>query len=239
MTITACAGWAPVDAEKAELHLRVGTSMLQNGNYPQALSELLKAEELDNTNPVVQNNLGLVYFARNRLDLAAQHIRRALQLKSDYTDAKNNLGRVLIEQEKYPEAQQILTEALKDLTFPNPEKPYLNLGLASFRQRQFKEAKNHLLHALEYQRNNCMAQTLYGRSLLELKEYANAASALDRAIGFCRNEEADEPQYYSALAYYQLGEQRKAETRLDEIIKIYPNGRYRDRARSMLETMRK
>ena len=236
---SACATWGPVDTEKAELHLRMGTSLLENASYPQALSELLKAEQFDDSNPVIQNNLGLTYFARDRFELAEKHLRKAIELKPDYTDAKNNLGRVLIEENKFPEAEKFLHEAMQDLTFTSPEKPVLNLGLSAFRQKKFRPAKALLLKALEYQRSNCLGQTLYGRSLFELKEFANAASSLDRAVGFCQNGQGDEPQYFGALAYYQLGESRKAIARLEEIIRIYPNGRYRDRARTMLETMRK
>ena len=237
--LVACGSWATVETEKAELHLRMGTSLLEGGSYPQALSELLTAEQLDPSHPVTQNNLGLVYFARGKNDLAETHIRKALHLNPNYTDAKINLGRILIEQEKYVEADHTLEQAAQDLTYPAPEKPLLNLGLSSFRQKKFKGAKDYLSKSLDFQRNSCLAQTLYGRSVYELKDYAAAASSLDLAIGFCRHEQADEPQYYSAMAYFQSGDQQKAETRLNEIIKIYPNGRYRDRARSLLETMRK
>ena len=217
----------------------MGTSLLESGNYPQALSELLIAEKLDDSSSLIQNNLGLAYLARERTDLAEEHIRKAVKLKSDFTDAKSNLGRVLIERKKFAEADKFLHDALSDLTYPHPEKPLLNLGLSSFRQGRFQEAKKYVLKSLDFQRSSCLGQTLYGRSLFELKDYAGSASTLDQAIGFCQNDQPDEPQYFSALAYYQNGEQRKAETRLEEILKLYPNGRYRDRARSMLETMRK
>lgn len=237
--LSGCASWGPADPEKAELHLRMGTSLLESGNYPLALGELLQAEKLDDTNPIIQNNLGLAYFARERADLAEKHVRKALKLKSDYTDARNNLGRILLELDKYAEAEKILKEATTDLTYPSPEKPFLNLGLVYFRQRRFDDAKKAFAKSLDYQRNNCLGQTMYGRTLMEMKDFQGAALALDRAIGFCREGQIDEPQYYSALAYYQVGDQRKAESRLEEIIRIYPNGRYRDRARSMLDTMRK
>ncbi len=103
-TAASCASWGPRDPEQAELHLRVGSSLLESGSYPQALSELLKAEELDPENAMIQNNLGLVYFARERLELSEKHIRRAIALDPKFTDAKNNLGRVLIESKKYEEA---------------------------------------------------------------------------------------------------------------------------------------
>lgn len=239
VVLVSCTTWGPVDSEKADLHLRMGTSLLENGNYPQALTELLNAQQLDPSNAMIQNNLGLAYFARGKNETALVHLSRAVDLNPKYTEAKSNKGRVLVEVERYSEADQILRSALEDLTFPQPDKLYLNLGLSLFRQKKYKEAKGQLEKSLEFQRSSCLGQTLYGRSLFELKDFSAAASVLDRAIGYCKNEQVDEPQYYSALAYYQMGDQRRAETRLEEIVKIYSSGRYRERARSMLDTMRK
>lgn len=236
---SSCASLDGSDAEEAELHLRMGSSLMDNQSYPQALSELLRAEELNPSQPVIQNNLGLVYFAREKLDLAEKHMHQAIKLDPKFTDAKNNLGRILIEQKKYSEAEQVLTEALQDLTFVGVEKLHLNLGLLAFRQKKYTQAKASLIKAVELQRQNCLAQTLYGRCLYELGDFKGAAGNLDRAVGFCQGDRLDEPQYYSALSYYQIGEQSKAEVRLEEIVKLYSSGQYYDRARKMLETIRK
>lgn len=237
--LAACATLGPKDPEDADLHLRVGTSLLQNGSYPQALSELLKAEEADPSNEIVQNNLGLTYFARERFELAEKHLARAISLKSTYTDAKTNLGRLYIEMKRYPEADALLREAAQDLTYTTPEKVYLNLGLLAFRQKNFPEARKYLLKSIEFQRTNCTSQTLYGRTLYEQKDFSGAAATLDRAVGYCAGGPADEAHYYAGLSYFQLGDQRKAETRMEDILKLYPNGTYYERARSMLQTMRK
>ena len=53
----------------ARLHLQIGTSQLESGNYPQAIEELLKAEKLDSSDPVIQNNpkLSILIFINWRL----------------------------------------------------------------------------------------------------------------------------------------------------------------------------
>ncbi|PIS10732.1 MAG: hypothetical protein COT73_07710 [Bdellovibrio sp. CG10_big_fil_rev_8_21_14_0_10_47_8] len=223
----------------ADLHLQIGTSQLNSGNYPQALQELLTAEDLDGDNPVIQNNLGLAYFVRNRYDLSEKHIRKALDQKSDYTDARNNLARLLIEKGQLDEAIKEAKSAAEDLTYTSPEKPMINLGLAYFKQGKFAEAKTHFLKAIDYQRDNCLANSYYGRSLYELKDKARAAAALDRAVGFCQRTQFDEPHYYSALTYYAMGQKDKAVARFEELIKLYPNGAYVDKSKIMLETIRK
>lgn len=236
---TGCASFFSENHDLAQMHLQVGTSQMQSGNYPQALSELLIAETMDGSDPFIQNNLGLAYFLRERVDLAEVHIRKALYLKGDYSDARNNLSRVLIERGKYEDAILQAQMVVLDLTFPNPEKPLVNLGTAYFKMGNFSEARKKFLKAIEYRRDNCLANSFYGRSLFELKEYKRASEALDRAVGFCQRSQFDEPHYYSALAYFELGQREKSEMRFEEMIKLYPQGKFVDKAKNMLETIRR
>jgi len=227
------------DREMAREHLQVGTTQLQSGNYPQALSTLLTAEKLDPENAVIQNYLGLAYLMRDRADLGEIHVRKALAIQSNYTDARNNLSSILNERSKYQESIVEAKIVIQDLTYNAPEKPYINLGTAQFKLGQYKEARESFLKAIEYQRDNCLANSYYGRSLFELKDYKKAADALDRAVGFCKRSQFDEPHYYSALTYFELGQKDKSEARFEEMIRIYPNGEYIDKAKNMLETIRR
>ena len=227
------------DNEAAQLHLRLGTSYMNSSNYPQALNELLIAEKLDSTDAVIQNNLGLAYYFRGRPDLAEQHLRKAVSLKNDYTDAKNNLGRVLIDLDNAKEAVTVLSAASSDLTYPYPEKPLLNLGMAYFAIGNLSAATDSLKKSIQYQRDNCLAQSFLGRVFYEQKIFDKAAEQLDKAAGFCLKSQYDEPNYYGALSYYQVGQKSKAEARLQEIINLYPNGKYSSKAKSMLEIIRK
>jgi type IV pilus assembly protein PilF len=237
--LTACATNSATDAEKAELFLHMGGTQFDNGNYPAALTALLKAEELDAKNPAVQNNLGLVYFMRQRYDLSEKHMRRALNLNSKYSEARNNLGRVLIEEGKFKDAEKEIQLVIDDLTYPAVDKAYVNMGLAQFNQKNYKDAKESFLHAINASRDNCIANAYYGRTFFEMKEYVKAATALDTAIGFCQRALYDEPHYYSALTYYRLGERDKSMARFSEIVKLYPEGKYREKSKAMLDMLRK
>lgn len=237
--LTGCASLTPGDPEKAELLLRVGTSQMEAGDHPAALKSLLEAEKEDSRNPIIQNNLGLLYFFRERYEPAEQHLRRAIELKSDYPDAKNNLGRILIEKGQPREAIPILQDVLKDLTYDRPAKVTFNLGLAYFRLKNYKEARNYFNKTLQFGRDNCLARSFLGRTYFESQDFQKASETLDAAVGFCKAQQFDEPHYYSALAYYQLGEKSKAEARLEEVIKMYTHGKYFDQAKTLLDTMRR
>jgi type IV pilus assembly protein PilF len=227
------------DKRRAELYLESGTGYLLKGNYPAALRDLISAEQLDPKNPTVQNNLGLAYFVRDKFELAETHIRKALDLDPNYTDARNNLGRVLIELGRYEAAISQLQKALNDLTYPEPEKAWFNMGLAYFRKGQYKTARDKFAETIRLKREHCLGQTFYGRTLLELEEFDRAAETLDNAVGLCKTEQPDEPQYYSGISYYKLGRTEKAVARMEEVMRLYPKGKYAKRAESMLQIMMK
>lgn len=237
--LAGCAGTEKQNRERADLYLRMGASHIEAGNYPFALRDLLKSEEYNPKNPATQNNLGLVYFMREKYDLSVQHFKKALELDPQFSDSRNNLARVYIEQGKFKDAEDELKKVLNDLTYPTPEKAYINLGLAKFNQKQFQAALHFFSKVLQSHPDDCIANTYRGRSLFEMKDYGTAAEALDRAIGFCQKNLYDEPHYYSALTYYRLGNKAKATARFEEIIKLYPNGNYREKSKGMLELLRK
>lgn len=225
--------------EQSDLHQRLGLSLYDQGNYPMALREFLVAEELNSKSPIVQNNLGLTYFMRERYELSEKHVRKALSLNPSYTDAKNNLGRILIEEGKYKEAEAILIESLNDLTYSGQDRIYLNLGLVYFNQKIYEKARDMFIKSVSLQRDNCTGHNYLGRSYFELKNYEKAAEVLESAIGYCQKGFFDEPHYYSALTYYRLGQVEKATARFEEIVKLYPQGQYRDKARAMLAILKK
>lgn len=229
----------PKNKERAALHLKLGVSFYESGSYPEALSSLLSASELDPDNPTIQNNLGLVYFMRERYDLAEKHIRRAVDLLPSYTDARNNLVRVYIEAKNYKKAQIEMNLVLADLTYGGLERAYSNQGLLEFNQQRYSSAEKAFLKAVEYKRDSCFANNYLGRAIFEQGDYERAARALDRAVSFCQKAMIDEPHYYSALAYFRAKDKARARARFEEIIRIYTNGKYQEKSRQMLDLLGK
>jgi Tfp pilus assembly protein PilF len=236
-SVTAC-GTTQKNREEAELRLRLGTSLLEKQNYPSALRELMNAEKLDPKNEIVQNNLGLAYYLRGRSDLAEQHLLEALRLKPDYSDAHNNYAVILIDTARYAEALAHLQKVTSDLTYQNPARAWVNMGRAYFLKGDYRAAKEKFLEAIKLDRDNCQAHTFYGRSLLELADYPGAARSLDNAVMICKPAKFDEAHYFSGLSYYKLGRTSDAVARMEEVIKINPEGAYARKAESLLKLMK-
>ncbi len=245
-TISGCASKPNRDKENANLHLQMGTTLFTNRKYPEALRELLAAEKLDSTNPTIQNNLALTYFVRDRFDLALLHVDRAIALNANYTEARNNRARILIERGQYAEAIAEAKRVTADLTYQFPIRGWTNISLAYFRKGDFPNARDSATAALKIERSSCFAQTILGRSLLEMglleknsvALLKDAAETLDRAIVACRSEGQDEAAYFAGLAHYKLGKSAAAVARLQGVLRDYPEGRYVKKAESLLEIIK-
>lgn len=234
-----CKSFNDRSEERAQLRLQLGVSYLQQGNYPLALKELLAAEELDPKNPQIQNNLGLLYFVRDKLELSVKHFARAYELDNKFTDAKNNLARVYIELKQFTIAQRLLEEVSADLTYQYQIKADMNYGLLEFYRSRFKEAKKHFKKVLAQDREDCFAQVFLGRSFLELKENTQAVDQLEKATAFCKIVGIDDAHYFSAIALYRTGEKEQSLVRFQELLDLFPQAKYREQSKKMIDIIEK
>lgn len=235
--MTACTSPKKADKERAVLHMQMGTGYLQQGQYPQAMAELMKAEQLDSSNPKILNNLGLAYYVRGKTKQAEAKFRLAIRADKNFSDAKNNLARTLLDQDRPGDALRILNEVEGDLTYQFADKTYANLGMAHFNLGNYQKAENYLLRSLEIRRQNCVTANYYGRTLLELKRTEESAQVLDQAVEYCRSARFEEPLYFSAMSYFSLGVKEKTKARLEELLKDYPKSKYVAKAKGMLELL--
>jgi Tfp pilus assembly protein PilF len=223
--------------ERASLHMQIGSGYLSKGLYPQAMSELMLAQQLDPRNPLILNNLGIAYFVRSRHKEAEAKFREAIKYEPKFSDAKNNLARTLIDQGRYSEALKWLHEVEGDLTYQAPEKTYSNLGMAHFEMGNYKKAGEYLERSLQIRRESCTTASYYGRTLYETKQIKESAEVLDQAIEYCRSAKYEDPIYFSAMSYFSLGEKEKTRARIDELLKDYPKSKYVAKAKGMLELL--
>lgn len=238
LSLTVACASTKKERDEAVLHAQLGASYFTQKQFTLALRELTAAEQLDPKNAMIQNDLALVYFVKEKYVEAESHLLKALDLNPKYSEARNNLGRLHIEMGKFDLAIREIQEVLKDLTFTQADRAYMNLTIAYFRKGQFEKARQNASEALSVNRSNCLAHNYFGRSLLELGKYDEATTALDKAVLLCSASKYDEPHYFSALAYYKMGARQKAVARMEEVLKMYPQGQYAQKAKSMLKIMK-
>jgi tetratricopeptide (TPR) repeat protein len=224
--------------EKAQYYLQIGNSYLANGKYQLALRNLLEAKRLVPSSPVVMNSLGLAYFGLEKYDNAYAQFKEALKIESQYTDARNNLGGVLIAVGNYQKAIEVLEEASADLTYLFLDKVYNNLGLANFRAGDYLKAKAAFAKALQFKDKNCQSNYYFGRSTYSLNDYKKASESFDRAVKVCpKSNNQQEAYFYSGLSRMKLGEKELAAGRFREVLKLYPSSSYAKKAKQLLEML--
>lgn len=228
-----------IRASKAQTRLELALGLMRSGNHPAALKELLIAEEDDPGNAQVQSALGSVYFSRERYELSEKHYLKALKLRPDYTQARNDLARSYIETGRYTRAEEMLKIAIEDLTYVNYPQTYANFGILEFKKNNFAKAITYLKKALEKDRENCETQVYLGRSFLESGDLQSAIAQLERSVSFCSQAESDMGHYYSAIALYRGQFIDKALLRFEELVTLFPNGPNREKAEKMISLIKK
>ncbi len=90
-----------------------------------------KVLELDPKNIVALNNLGTIYLFSKKFEKATEYFKKAIQIRSDYLDAKKNLQ---IANEKIKEKNRII-DLWKQCVSISPEKGLLVLD--EFKTKNF------------------------------------------------------------------------------------------------------
>lgn len=100
--------------------------LFETGRAEESLSYLERAVAVE-LNPEYLTLLGEVYRRIGRLDMAATSFGRILEIDPDYPDARLNLAVTLSQARVYPEAWELLQEALQR----GPDGPRLRVALSS------------------------------------------------------------------------------------------------------------
>jgi tetratricopeptide (TPR) repeat protein len=116
-------------------------------NYDLAISQYHTLLHNDASNAILWNKLGVTLLQKGDLRQARKALQRALQAKSDYPDALNNLAAVYILDKNYDKAIKPLKKALS--LEETRAVFHVNLGEAWFGKNQIEYAMTEYARALE------------------------------------------------------------------------------------------
>jgi Tfp pilus assembly protein PilF len=222
---------------QAQLHQEIGMGYLKGKNYPAALKQLMTANKLAPNNPEILNNLAIAYHYRGRTDVAEKVLRKSLSLSKNYTEARNNLARILIENKKYSQAIKHLLIAREDLTYQHPEKVHANLAETYFHLGDYENANKEADLALQVNRHMCLALIYKVKTLYVLKKFGPSADLADRTELTCPGDQVPELVYLSGMSYYQQGFSGKAKSRFHKLKEKYPHNDFTKKAKMALANM--
>jgi len=129
--------------------------------------------------------LGSVYYFLGDFEPSIAHYQKAIELKPDYDEARANLGRVYITQQRYQEAVPLLEKALEYVFLPEQYLAESNLGWAKFQIGEQEEGLKLVRDALAKNEKYCVGYEYLGLMYQARKDYEHAVSELSNFIKNC------------------------------------------------------
>jgi tetratricopeptide (TPR) repeat protein len=195
---------------KSRPYSNLGQILTKQERYDEALSNFLKAIQLNPNFVVARYNLGILYMKQGETNKAIEQYRKAVQVDPNFIKAYNNLGVALLEEDKTDESIEYLQQALqKD---PNMAAAHINLGLALSKQDKLTAAVVHFNKALQISSNLPKAQFQLGAALVRQGRIEQGVHHIKRALQI-------DPDF--AEAHNNLGGQLVQEGKIDEALKHF------------------
>ncbi|MFQ5802160.1 MAG: tetratricopeptide repeat protein [Candidatus Methylomirabilales bacterium] len=236
--LAGCAKKAEVDPlRSAETHYQLGLAYFNSGNYQLSLPELAKAVELNPSEPLYHDALGMSFMFNRQLDAAISEFQEALRLDPKFVEAKNNLASAYLLKGDLKMARATLEEVLKDPFYATPQFAYFNLARILEREGKIDDAIRDYRRALDLEQNFVDAHNNLGRLYLQqgkvdlaIEEFAEATRLRPRVALYHRN---------LGVAYVQAGETKKARMSFNRVLDLEREGPSAEYARKMLEELKR
>jgi type IV pilus assembly protein PilF len=214
---------------------QMGEKFLAAQDLGQALKYLSLAEKRHPNDAVIQYDLGLAYYERGLKVEAFNHLKKALSLKPDYSEAENALGRYYAEQGQLDQALWCFERALANPFYTTPQIALYNLGLIYEKKGDPDAALKHYQEAIRLQRNYGPAYYRMGLLLEQFHRADEAREAYGFATEFAPN--LVEAQYRYGVMSYTAGELENAFYSLNRVVKLAPHSTMAEDARKYLERL--
>jgi len=225
-------------ADQAKLYLQIANSYLDHYKLPDALSTFIQAQKLTPDSPEVYNGLGVTYMLLKKYQLSEKNFKKALSLSPGFTDTRNNMARLYIEQGQFMRALKQLEIAKADLTYSSPDTIQFLYGLIAFKTKKYKKAQLFLGRVHKKNPMHCETSLNLGRTLYFRGLYENSLPVYDSAIKHCASNYAPSLNYFKALSYIKLNKSLLAKTHLNNILFTNPNSDWAQRSKKRLSRLK-
>jgi tetratricopeptide (TPR) repeat protein len=170
-------------------------------------------------NAAAEHNYGYALSEAGRLDEAAIHLNRAIQLVPEFVEARNNLGKLYLKQGKINEAIDCFTELAnrKDA----PAEVHYRLASALLMQKRYDEAIKQLARVLELDPDYAHAPSAMAVALMSAGRSDEAIACFNKYLRL--NENSTELHYNLAVALVMQKKYDEAIRHFTRVTELDPN----------------
>lgn len=235
--LTACASKAQKTKQhQSELYFGAGTQSLMSKDYTDALTNLIKADELDPQNPSIMTNLAMAYYFKGERDLAVKTLKETIKIDDKNSDAKINLATIYFKDGDIDNAEKIYKTVLRDLTYDKQARTFYNLGTIELKRQNISAAENYFKRSVKEESNYCPSYLQLGMIQYDRKQYTGAYKNFKEAsMGTCYESPA--AHFYQGLALTKLRRFNEARMKFDEIDAKFKTSEYAARARMKMNEL--
>jgi len=224
---------------QAKSHFDIGLDHMNNARFAVALRELRVAENFDPKNPKIQVALAEAYMHKGKDEEAETHLRRALEVHSEFHDARLSLAALYLLTGNWQEAAKHSRILIDDPTFPGVWRAFTNLAVAQLAQNQLVEARKNLDLAIEF--NPTYWPALLTRGILATEEGRQRDAISFLGLMLQQNSIPSaraEANYYLAEAHVSLGNREEAISHLKTAVAQTPDGQWGKKSEEYLKVLR-
>jgi tetratricopeptide (TPR) repeat protein len=210
----------PTDRYSDQQLKEMGRRFLAGHDLGQALKFLTMAEGRRPNDAEIQYELGLAYYERGMRSDAFLHMKKALELRPDYPEVENALGRFHADQDQLDLAQRSFERATANRFYSTPHLAFFNLGLIYEKKGNPDAALRQYQEAVRLQPSYGLAYFRMGQLLEETGRKDEAREAYVKVIEFA--PDIAEAYYRYGVLCYNSGEYRVAARSFDRVLQLVP-----------------
>jgi type IV pilus assembly protein PilF len=229
----------PWHKEQAELFLNKGISLIQAGQYNNALKELMEAEKYSSGDPKIHYYMGMAYHGKGMRDKAMEEFKEAISLKENYSEAHNYLGTLYMDMELWDKAIEEFDKALANDMYDTPSFALYNSGWAYYNKKDYQQALIKYQQALKRDPRTVLQPQIEKNIGLVYLEQSN----LSEAIQHFKTAVELAPSLYDAQfilgeSYLKIKDKKNAKKAFQAVVKIAPKSAYGKKAKEYLQSIK-
>lgn len=236
VSLVGCA--VPVENKNKEgnVHYLLGVSYLKDGDATKALKEFLQAVSDEPGNADTHAGLAQAYQAKRAYPLAEEQYLKALKIKPDDPQIRNNLGALYLDMHQWDKAIAAFRQAGTNLLFSNSEVSFTGMGVAYANKGDYPDAIAAYKKALQYEQR-------YPQAHFYLAEAYAALNQLDMAIASYQEALHWAPEYVAAhyrlgMAYMRQNQSAEARQEFSEVVRLAPDSEQAKQAHDYLAILK-
>ena len=170
----------PEFRKRARIRLELAVGYFEQGQTTIALDELKQSMAADPNYAEAYSLRGLIYMRLNDFRISEESFRKSLTINPGDSNVMHNLGWLLCQQARYPEAEQLFSQALSNPQYGERAKTFRAQGLCQARAGLRAEAERSLLKSYEFDAGNPVTAYNLASLLFQRGDYVRAQFYLRR-----------------------------------------------------------